>query len=275
MERSETILNIMTNILKDNDRDNVTEAFNILLKLFNNITSNPSDQKFRNFKITNEALKTKVLSVKGTLQMLEILGYKKKDEEFYTFDNPDCSNIETAMDLMNKMLFNYEEYLEYNPNAIKVDLLLYDISNGMARQFSPMLLGKTIEGVWHTSIIVYGREFYFGGGICEGAPKKTPYGKPVKEIKFGHTELPVELFKEYLKDLNDKFNANTYNVLYNNCNHFTNEIANFLTGKNIPENILNQHKELYNSPMGKMILPMLEKMNDQNPQNFPNMFEDR
>ena len=73
--------------------------------------------------------------------------------------------------------------------------------------------------------------------------------------------------------MNHKFNTNTYHILNNNCNHFTNEIAFFLTGKNIPENILKQHMELYNSPMGKMILPMLEKMNDQNSQAFPSMFE--
>jgi hypothetical protein len=28
-----------------------------------------------------------------------------------------------------------------------------------------MLLGKQIDGIWHTGIIVYGKEFYFGGGI--------------------------------------------------------------------------------------------------------------
>lgn len=42
---------------------------------------------------------------------------------------------------------------------------------GMAKQFSPMFIGKTIEGVYHTSIVVYGIEFFFGGGICRGYPK--------------------------------------------------------------------------------------------------------
>ena len=36
---------------------------------------------------------------------------------------------------------------------------------------SPMFIGKTIEAVYHSSIVVYGTEFFYGGGICEGSPK--------------------------------------------------------------------------------------------------------
>ena len=55
--------------------------------------------------------------------------------------------------------------------TIKVSLFLYDISNGMARQFSPMMVGKLVEAIYHSSIVVYGVEFFFGGGICTGVPK--------------------------------------------------------------------------------------------------------
>jgi desumoylating isopeptidase 1 len=48
----------------------------------------------------------------------------------------------------------------------KVKINLYDLSGGMAKVFSPMFLGKEIQGIWHTGIIVYGIEYYFGGGIC-------------------------------------------------------------------------------------------------------------
>jgi len=53
----------------------------------------------------------------------------------------------------------------------KVVILLYDISNGMARSLSPMFLGKLIEGIWHTGLVVYGNEYYYGGGVCVGTPK--------------------------------------------------------------------------------------------------------
>ena len=41
----------------------------------------------------------------------------------------------------------------------------------MAKQMSPMLLGKSIDGIYHTGLVVYGTEFYYGGGICQGQPK--------------------------------------------------------------------------------------------------------
>jgi hypothetical protein len=41
----------------------------------------------------------------------------------------------------------------------------------MAKTMSPMFLGKTIEGVWHTGLVVYDKEYFYGGGICVGVPK--------------------------------------------------------------------------------------------------------
>jgi len=46
-----------------------------------------------------------------------------------------------------------------------VQLAVYDLSRGMAAQLSGRILGQTIEGIWHTGIRVYNKEFYFGGGI--------------------------------------------------------------------------------------------------------------
>jgi hypothetical protein len=51
-----------------------------------------------------------------------------------------------------------------------VELYLYDISNGMARNYSKFLLGKQIDAIYHTGLVVYGVEYYFGGGICQGFP---------------------------------------------------------------------------------------------------------
>ena len=40
------------------------------------------------------------------------------------------------------------------------------------------LSGKQIDGVWHTGVVVFGKEFFFGGGIQSGDPGETPYGVP-------------------------------------------------------------------------------------------------
>lgn len=49
----------------------------------------------------------------------------------------------------------------------KVILGVYDITQGMAKNMSMMFLGQQIDAVYHSSLMVFGKEYYFGGGICE------------------------------------------------------------------------------------------------------------
>ena len=74
--------------------------------------------------------------------------------------------------------------------ATKVQLHVYDLSQGMARAMSAQLLGKQIEGVWHTGIIAFGEEWYFGGGIQRGTPGFTHFGRPLRVLDLGETHLP-------------------------------------------------------------------------------------
>lgn len=103
--------------------------------------------------------------------------------------------------------------------------------------------------------------------------QSTPYGFPIKEIPMGTTEIPPEMFDEYLKEIESKYSIQTYNILYNNCNHFTNDILVFLTGSEVPSYILKQHEEIANTSLGKMFMPMIEQMSNQNNQFLPNMYE--
>ena len=59
----------------------------------------------------------------------------------------------------------------------EVILHVYDLSQGMAKQFSQQLVGRYIEGIWHTGIVVFGKEYYFGGGVSVDPPSQTPFGK--------------------------------------------------------------------------------------------------
>ena len=61
-----------------------------------------------------------------------------------------------------------------------------------------MLLGKHIEGIWHTSLIVYGKEYYFGKGICYNLVGNTPFGKPTRVVDLGETRKSEERFYEGL-----------------------------------------------------------------------------
>jgi hypothetical protein len=49
----------------------------------------------------------------------------------------------------------------------------------MAKSMSMMFIGQQVDAVYHSSLIVFGREYYFGGGICWDPPEQTPYGKPI------------------------------------------------------------------------------------------------
>jgi desumoylating isopeptidase 1 len=139
----------------------------------------------------------------------------------------------------------------------KVTLNVYDLSNGLARQMSRMILGKQIDMIPHTGIVVYGIEYYYGGGICKGAPAGTPYGKPVQNIALGDTELPQDLFEEFLNEIAAKFSPAKYDLMRNNCNNFCDECAQFLVGNGIPKSIVNLPQEVFATPMGKQLLGMM------------------
>ena len=79
------------------------------------------------------------------------------------------------------------------------------------------------------------------------------------------------MFDEYIREIDGKYGIHTYNFLYNNCNHFTNEISEFLTGNPIPDYVLKQHETLNDTPFGQMILQMLG--NSQNQSFVPQAFE--
>lgn len=95
----------------------------------------------------------------------------------------------------------------------KVVLAVYDLTQGMAKNMSMMLLGQQIDAVYHSAILVYGKEYFYGGGICQEEPEKTPYGKPIEKIDLGMTEIPKEVFDEYLKELAPKYSFDKYHII--------------------------------------------------------------
>jgi hypothetical protein len=148
------------------------------------------------------------------------------------------------------------------PTGNEVKLYIYDISNGMAAQFSP-IIGFPLEGIWHTGIVVFGWEYFYGGGITYDVPGQTPFGSPVKTITLGHTNIPVDVFQDFLTSVSSRFTVNTYNILTHNCNNFTNECSNFLLGKGIPEDIVSLPQRAMATPFGQALKPMFDQMQSQ------------
>jgi len=244
-------------------------ALEIMTKLLKNIIEHPEDPKFRVIKKSNAIISSKLLNIPEIVGLLEILGYEEGTDDkkdCYIYDGSFLETLKDCLNIINKLLSN---------PGYKVIVYQYDLTQGMAKAMSRGLIGKQVDGVWHTGVCVFGKEYYYGGGICVGKPKKTPYGYPVKEIDFGYTTKTEADLKAYIKSINNQFTMNTYNILNHNCNHFTDAALYFLVGKHLPDSILKQHEELLNTPMGQMVRPLLERMNQGNNAFLPNMFEGR
>ncbi|CAG8660784.1 14616_t:CDS:2, partial [Acaulospora colombiana] len=76
----------------------------------------------------------------------------------------------------------------------------------------------------------------------------------------GETEVPLKLFEEYIDELREVFTAERYHLLENNCNTFTNKVCQFLTGKSIPDYIIDLPANFLSTPLGQQFRPMLESM---------------
>jgi len=149
-----------------------------------------------------------------------------------------------------------------------VELLLYDISKGMAAKLGPLLLGKSAEAV-HTGVLVFGSEYWYGGKVfrsnppCRkqfGEPLKQPWGIELEQseavpelpvIRLGYTFVTHQEFLQWLKSgVQERYTGlHTYDLLSHSCNHFSNEVCTFLLGQGIPEKIFELQKTFLSGPI--------------------------
>ncbi|KAG9294271.1 hypothetical protein G9A89_021630 [Geosiphon pyriformis] len=141
-----------------------------------------------------------------------------------------------------------------------IKLYVYDLSQGLARSLSLGLTGRQIEGIWHTGVVAYGLEWYYGQGILFDLPGETQLGPPSQIIDMGDTQIPQEIFEEYLDELRQVFTMDKYHLLDNNCNNFSNAVCEFLTGKQIPEFITGLPADFLMTPLGQQLRPVIESM---------------
>ncbi|KPI88139.1 glycosyl hydrolase-like protein [Leptomonas seymouri] len=144
-----------------------------------------------------------------------------------------------------------------------VSLYRYDLTQGMARSIGPMLIGRPIEGIWHTSIVVFGKEYYFDGGVgimADSNPGHTRFGTPHSTEVLGQTTKGHdEFFAWTQRQRTSGFGPNDYHLLNNNCNSFSDAASMYLLGRHIPQDVLEMIPTLLSTPMGQMLRPMLEQ----------------
>ncbi|KAI9763295.1 MAG: hypothetical protein M1840_000777 [Geoglossum simile] len=139
-----------------------------------------------------------------------------------------------------------------------VQLYVYDLSRGLARQMSAALLGTHIDAVYHTSIVFDGLEYLYGHGIQTCIPGSSHHGRPMEVVTLGKTSLPKDIIWEYLESLKEIYAAETYDLFLHNCNNFTNDFSMFLVGRGIPGHITSLPQTFLNSPLGALLKPTLE-----------------
>ncbi|CAK9826509.1 Desumoylating isopeptidase 1 [Anthophora retusa] len=141
-----------------------------------------------------------------------------------------------------------------------VELYIYDLTKGLASVMSILVMGQHVEGIWHTAIVTYGREYFFGpSGIQSVRPGGTRLGAPYQIQKLGETYLPYSVFFEYMCGLGTStFAPGTYNLFKHNCNSFTDEVSKFLVGEGIPRYILDLPEEILKTTIGQEIRRLIE-----------------
>jgi len=141
-----------------------------------------------------------------------------------------------------------------------VNIHFYDLSGGVAKAVSPCLLGKPLEGLWHTGVVVYGKEYFFGGEIFYDKPGQTAFGKPTKMLRIGWTlQRQAELHDFIVEDLRPMFNREVYDIMHRNCNHFTDIVVLWLTGHRIGVEVTSQPEQIMQLPMARLVRPLLNR----------------
>lgn len=173
-----------------------------------------------------------------------------------------CEPLEE--DLQHYGALSYFEFVSLSLGATlaPVQLAMYDTSDGLAKWIPSMLLGgHKFDGIWHTGVRVFGKEFWYGGGAFCHDPEGVPFGRPVRIINLGKTLRTFGELKEFLHfDLLYTFNRASYDVLNHNCNDFSNEVVQFLLhGQQIPEEVLMQPEWAKNASLTKVLKPILQE----------------
>jgi len=171
-------------------------------------------------------------------------------------------NVLEAMDLNSTGTVSYAEFMVYCLGRRKspVALHYYDLSKGAASAISPWLLGQRLDGLWHTGVVVYGKEYFFGGDICLDTPGTTAFGEPTKVIELGFTLWRQEELHNYVVDeLRPFFNKDVYDIVLNNCNHFADRVCVWLTGLHLPAEVVQQPEKVMQLRAARMLRPVLNR----------------
>jgi len=143
-----------------------------------------------------------------------------------------------------------------------VEVYLYDLGQGLAKLGGNPAFGQSLEGVWHSGLVAYGREYFFTQeGIACVVPGSTGLGEPDRIENLGETQLPYSVFLDYLLTIGEnKFKAGSWDLVNLNSNSFSDELSQFICGQGLPKYILELPPDMRTTPeictqMGRISAP--------------------
>jgi hypothetical protein len=96
-------------------------------------------------------------------------------------------------------------------------------------------------GFFHSGVEIYGIEYSFGEsnseetGVFSVAPKQTIGAIYRQSIVVGETAYSKREVEQIIRTIAVEYPGTSYSLLYNNCNHFSNDLCQRLCGKSIPK----------------------------------------
>jgi hypothetical protein len=162
-----------------------------------------------------------------------------------------------------------------------VELVIYDLSTGCSAMNllgAVLLPWQSLSAIYHTGVLVYGREYWYGGQLFSNHPVTDKvFGPPIREseelclepseyvpglrvVRLGRTREPRKFFESHLNwTLSKKYTPASYDILTNNCNHFASEAVEFLCESRVPEAVMHVPKMLMNAPLVRLLRPLLNR----------------
>uniref|UniRef100_A0A804LBU6 PPPDE domain-containing protein n=1 Tax=Zea mays TaxID=4577 RepID=A0A804LBU6_MAIZE len=95
-------------------------------------------------------------------------------------------------------------------------------------------------GIFHSGIQVHGMEYGFGAheyptsGVFQVEPKSCPGFIFRRSVCVGVTHMSRSQVRTSIEDLAEDYHGDTYHLILKNCNHFTADVCERLTGKPVP-----------------------------------------
>ena len=72
--------------------------------------------------------------------------------------------------------------------------------------------GTYLDAIYHTSVVIGNREFYYGQGIQVSVPGQTHHGEPMEIVSMGSTTLPDNVIMEYLESMKPIYSFEAYDL---------------------------------------------------------------